>query len=106
MKQMYADDNERWVDPDKPDPERPGKFKAAQVHGFRSTMRSWAQDTRAVDREVLEAMLGHKTGGKVEQAYARGSMEDARRVATQLWADFIDTAPAAGKVVAMKRRKA
>jgi integrase len=105
MKQMYADDNERWVDPDKPDPKRPGKFQAAQVHGFRSALRSWAQDSRTVDREVVEAMLGHTLGNKVERTYARGSMEDARRVATQLWADFIDTAPATGKVTSLTGRR-
>ncbi|MBK6788743.1 MAG: tyrosine-type recombinase/integrase [Betaproteobacteria bacterium] len=98
MAQMNADDGGKWVDPD--------KGKPAMVHGFRSTMRSWAQDARTVDREVVEAMLGHTMGNKVERTYARGSMEDARRVATQLWSDFIDTAPATGKVVTMKRRKA
>jgi integrase len=107
MVQMNADDGGKWIDPEKVDP-KTGKNKPAMVHGFRSTMRSWAQDTRAVDREVLEAMLGHKTGGKVEQAYARGSMEDARRVATQMWADYVDTAPATGKVTSLagRRRKA
>ena len=105
MVQMNADDGGKWIDPEKVDP-KTGKNKPAMVHGFRSTMRSWAQDTRAVDGEVVEAMLGHKVKDKTERTYARGSMADARRVATQLWSDYIDTPTATGKVVAMKRRKA
>ena len=104
MVRMNADDGGKWIDPEKVDPET-GESRPALVHGFRSTLRSWAQDSRTVDREVVEAMLGHTLGKKTERSYARGSMEDARRVAAQLWADFIDTAPATGKVTSLAGRR-
>ena len=58
------------------------------VHGFRSMFRDWAGETTAHPREVVEAALAHRTGDKVEQAYARGDLFTKRRLLMQEWAEF------------------
>jgi integrase len=58
------------------------------VHGFRSTFRDWAGETTAHPREVVEAALAHRLGGKVEQAYARGDLFAKRRRLMEHWAAY------------------
>ena len=84
-------------------PEKPGKslgfsqggmrrycdnyLKGVTRHGFRTTIRTWAQDT---DRNwaASEMVLSHKVGDAAAQAYARSDMLDIRRDIMQDWADF------------------
>ena len=73
---------------------------AATTHGFRSSARTWMTDN-GVSRDVAEHALAHVLG-KVEGAYDRSTMLDARRVAMQRWSDFLD----GGTVVPFKRRRA
>ena len=42
---------------------------AGRPHGFRTTVRTWLADHDVCNREVAEAVLGHFTKSKVEQAY-------------------------------------
>ncbi len=58
-------------------------------HGFRSSFRSWVQDTDACAWEVSETALGHSIGNKVERAYARSDMLDRRREVMAAWAEFL-----------------
>jgi integrase len=58
------------------------------VHGFRSCFRDWVGETTAHPREVVEAALAHRTGDKVEQAYARGDLFTKRRKLMTDWAQF------------------
>jgi integrase len=58
------------------------------VHGFRSTFRDWAGETTAHPREVVEQALAHRTGDKVEQAYARGDLFTKRRRLMADWATY------------------
>ena len=51
----------------------------ADVHGFRTSFRTWTQEQTNFPREVAEAALAHATGDAVEQAYARSDVFEKRR---------------------------
>lgn len=69
-------------------------------HGFRTSFRTWVQDTQACSWDVAETALDHQVGGKVERSYARSDMLDQRRVVMQKWSDFVTQAEA--KVVKLR----
>lgn len=71
----------------------------ADVHGFRTSFRTWAQERTNYPREVAEAALAHQTGDAVERAYARSDVFEKRRKMMEAWAAFV--AQEAGKVVRM-----
>ncbi len=56
------------------------------THGFRSSFRDWAADN-GIARELAEASLAH-TLGKIEGAYRRSDLLDARRPVMVSWAAF------------------
>lgn len=58
------------------------------VHGFRSTFRTWAQDTTDFPRETVEHCLAHIEGSASELAYKRGDALEKRRQVMQAWADY------------------
>ena len=58
-------------------------------HGFRTSFRSWVQDTEAATYDVAETALAHVIGNKVERSYARSDLLDQRRILMQKWADFV-----------------
>lgn len=62
---------------------------AADVHGFRTSFRTWAQERTSYPREVAEAALAHLTGDAVERAYARSDVFDKRRKMMGAWAAFL-----------------
>ncbi len=49
------------------------------VHGFRSTFRDWVSEKTRHSPELAEMALAHAIGNKVEAAYRRGDLLDARR---------------------------
>lgn len=61
----------------------------ADVHGFRTSFRTWAQERTTFPREVAETALAHKTGDAVEQAYARSDLFEKRRKMMESWAVFL-----------------
>lgn len=63
--------------------------EAGRPHGFRTSFRTWAQDTQAAGYDVAETALGHIVGGKVERAYARSDLLDQRRALMDRWAQFV-----------------
>lgn len=67
------------------------------VHGFRTSFRTWAQERTNFPREVAEAALAHTIKDKAEAAYARSGLLDKRRKMMEAWASFV--AQEAGKVV-------
>lgn len=69
----------------------------ADVHGFRTSFRTWAQERTNYPREVAEAALAHKTGDAVEQAYARSDLFEKRRKMMESWAGHL--ASQSGEVV-------
>ena len=61
------------------------------VHGFRTSFRTWGQEQTDYPREVQEAALGHKMGDAAEQAYARSDLFEKRRQMMEDWGRFIAT---------------
>lgn len=68
------------------------------IHGFRTSFRTWAQEKTGFPREVAEASLAHLVGSEVERAYSRSDLFDKRRRLMNAWADYV-TNESAGKVV-------
>lgn len=62
---------------------------AADVHGFRTSFRTWAQERTNFPREVAEAALAHAVGDAVEQAYARSDVFEKRRKMMNAWAAYL-----------------
>jgi len=58
-------------------------------HGFRTSFRTWVQDTEACGYEVAEMVLGHKIGGMVERTYARSDLLEQRRMTMNKWAGYV-----------------
>ena len=63
-------------------------------HGFRTSFRTWVQETNAATYDVAETALAHIVGNKVERSYARSDLLDQRRVLMQKWADHVTQEPA------------
>lgn len=61
----------------------------ADVHGFRTSFRTWAQERTNFPREVAEAALAHAVGDAVEQAYARSDVFDKRRKMMDAWSAYL-----------------
>ncbi|WP_114966821.1 tyrosine-type recombinase/integrase [Alkalilacustris brevis] len=64
------------------------------VHGFRTSFRTWAQERTNFPREVAEAALAHLTGDAVERAYARSDVFEKRRKMMEAWAGYLAEKPA------------
>lgn len=62
---------------------------AADIHGFRTSFRTWAQERTNFPREVAEAALAHTIKDKAEAAYARSDLFEKRRKMMEAWASFI-----------------
>lgn len=63
--------------------------EAGRPHGFRTSFRTWVQDTNACSYDVAETVLGHTIGGKVERTYARSDMLEQRRIVMDKWASHV-----------------
>lgn len=59
------------------------------VHGFRTSFRTWAQERTNFPREVAEAALAHAVGDAVEQAYARSDLFEKRKKMMEAWAGLL-----------------
>lgn len=75
--------------------------ETGRPHGFRTSFRTWVQDTQAATYDVAETALGHIIGGKVERSYARSDLLDQRRILMDKWAYFVTAQEA--KVVQLRR---
>lgn len=62
------------------------------IHGFRTSFRTWAQERTNFPREVAEAALAHTIKNKVEAAYARSDLMEKRRALGEAWAGFLEPA--------------
>jgi integrase len=72
----------------------------ADVHGFRTSFRTWTQEQTNFPREVAEAALAHRLGDAAEQACARSDFFEKLRRMMQAWADYI--AGTRGEVVPLR----
>jgi hypothetical protein len=61
----------------------------ADVHGFRTSFRMWAQEQTNYPWEVGEAALAHVVKNKAAAAYARSDVFDRRREMMEDWAEFL-----------------
>jgi len=73
----------------------------ADIHGFRTSFRTWAQERTNFPREVAEAALAHTIKDKAEAAYARSDLFEKRRKMMEAWAAYI--AVKAGEAVRLVR---
>ena len=55
------------------------------VHGFRTSFKTWAQERTNTPREVSEAALAHTIQNKAEAAYARSDLFEKRRRLMERW---------------------
>jgi integrase len=62
--------------------------EAGRPHGFRTSFRTWAEETDQ-PWDVSETILGHQIKGRVERAYARSDLLDRRRVVMDRWAAHV-----------------
>ncbi|TBA65363.1 site-specific integrase [Rhizobium ruizarguesonis] len=62
---------------------------AVDVHGFRTSFRTWAQERTNFPREIAEAALAHMAGDAVERAYARSDVFQKRRKMMDAWAAYV-----------------
>lgn len=60
------------------------------IHGFRTSFRTWAQDLTDFPREVAEAALAHSVKDAAERAYARSDLFEKRRSMMDEWAKYIE----------------
>ena len=61
---------------------------SARPHGFRSSLRTWAEET-GQPFEVAETALGHVVGNQVERAYQRSDLIERRSPFMAAWADHV-----------------
>jgi integrase len=59
------------------------------VHGFRTSFKTWTQERTNTPRDVSEAALAHVVKDKAEAAYARSDFFDKRRKLMERWGDFV-----------------
>jgi integrase len=73
-------------------------------HGLRSCFRDWVREETSFPNDLAELALAHRVGGKVEQAYRRGSGFKKRVQLAQAWSAYCNKPPVAdAKVLAFKR---
>ena len=60
------------------------------IHGFRTSFRTWVQEQTNTAHEVAERALAHKTTNKVEAAYARSDLFEKRRKLMNAWASYLN----------------
>ncbi|MCB1358264.1 MAG: site-specific integrase [Maritimibacter sp.] len=63
----------------------------ADIHGFRTSFRTWVQEQTNFPREVGEAALAHKVGDAAEQAYARSDLFAKRGKLMESWAQYLSS---------------
>ncbi len=61
----------------------------ADVHGFRTSFRTWALERTNFPREVAEAALAHTIKDKAEAAYARSDVFEKRRKMMEAWSKYL-----------------
>jgi integrase len=87
LARLQGDGDPRWLD---------DRGRKITVHGFRSTMATWAQEQRSADgvrlfdQETIDGVLAHFIGG-VTGVYQRSQHLEARRKLASAWGAFAST---------------
>ena len=74
---------------------------AADIHGFRTSFKTWTQERTNTAREVSEAALAHTIQNKAEAAYARSDLFEKRRALMDRWAAHLASDARNGKIVSL-----
>ena len=61
----------------------------ADVHGFRTSFKTWAQERTDFANEVSEMALAHTIQNKAEAAYARSDLIEKRNQMMDQWAEYL-----------------
>lgn len=61
----------------------------ARPHGFRSSFKTWCDDTMSMPDYVVETAMAHVVGNKVEQSYRRTDFLERRRPLMTRWAAHV-----------------
>jgi integrase len=72
-----------------PDWRDPHTDELFTIHGFRSVLRTWAEDTRRNDSVLAELSLGHKVHGDVAARYIRTGLVEERRALLDAWSRYL-----------------
>ena len=59
-------------------------------HGFRSSFRTWVDDTRPEDADAAERALAHEDANAVRGAYRRSDLFDRRIPLMRAWAEWCE----------------
>ncbi|KIN68450.1 Site-specific recombinase, phage integrase family [Sulfitobacter donghicola DSW-25 = KCTC 12864 = JCM 14565] len=59
------------------------------IHGFRTSFRTWVQEKTDTSREVAEAALAHGIKDASEAAYARSDLFEKRRALMDDWGSYL-----------------
>jgi integrase len=78
---------------------------AVTVHGWRTTLRTWAAERTSFAHEICEAALGHVIGNKVSRAYSRTDHLEARRGLMQAWSSFLSNDEPSADVIPLAARR-
>lgn len=73
------------------------------AHGFRAMARTMLDERiKGIDREMVEAQMGHGKSGPLGSAYDRAEYMDQRRAMMQTWADYLDKLRVGADVIQFK----
>lgn len=73
------------------------------AHGFRAMARTMlGERVNGIDRDMVEAQLGHGKSGPLGSAYDRAEYMDQRRAMMQTWADYLDRLRRGADVLPLK----
>ena len=61
----------------------------ADVHGFRTSFKTWAQEKTDFANKVSEMALAHTIKNKAEAAYARSDLIEKRKEMMEQWAEYL-----------------
>ena len=61
----------------------------ADVHGFRTSFKTWAQEQTDFENEVSEMALAHTISNKAEAAYARSNYLEKRKKMMEDWSLYL-----------------
>jgi integrase len=96
LRRMNAGSEPRWLDP--------ASGKPITAHGFRATLKTWADEVATFPHAVVEMALGHTVGNAVERAYRRTDLLDQRRGLLDAWARHCEPREAGDSTVIPLRR--
>ena len=86
----------RWVDT--------ATGKLITAHGFRATLKTWADEIVTFPHAVVEMTLGHAVGNAVERAYRWTDLLDQRRKFMDVWAEHCEPSTADAKVTPLRMK--